>query len=801
MITVDNDLFCLHGSNISYIMRKTKFGHLEHIWFGERMPVGADVDSLVLKHSVTAGGTVNYDESDETYSLDLLMLEWTSAGKGDFRVLPFELVMPDGSRVCDFVFEQAEQGVGVVPLIGLPQAHDLNDDNACGDHDNVTDVNPEHLIITMRDRVCDIRIKLIYTLWPECDVITRRVELLNDSDSAVEIRRLMSFMLDLVDRRFVLTSLHGSWIREGQRQETVLPVGVVASGSTTGNSSHRHNPAFAIAERSADEMQGRVYGFNLIYSGNHIKFVEKSEFGLVRLMSGINPDGFCWHLAAGEKFAAPEAVLTFSDQGYNGMSHNLHRFVHDHIIPPAWRGRERPILANSWEAYYFNFNQSKLLRLAKQAASLGIELLVLDDGWFGKRNDDRSGLGDYNINTRKLPSGLSGLATKINNMGLQFGLWFEPEMISPDSDLYRAHPEYAVQVPGRDPSLGRHQLVLDLCQPEVRDYIVESVGKILDEVAISYVKWDMNRHMSDVFSVVLKEQGEFYHRYIIGLYEVLERIFKPRPDVLLESCASGGNRFDLGMLCFSPQIWTSDNIDPIERLTIQGGMSLFFPLSTMGSHVADSPHSQTLRHTTLATRFHLAAFGCLGYEFNLNFLNRLQRKEIAEQIEFYKKHRLTFQFGRFYRLPPAKDNKIHWQVVAEDGRESIAGYYQTWQRAAEGCDLLPLTGLDPRQTYRLSTRPLRLELERFGGLINHMLPVQIKPDNPLLRLTGKFYTLPDSAESYTATGRQLQVGVMLNTHYSGTGYNSNVRMLGDFGSHMYLIEAIIDKQSNQEDAQ
>lgn len=792
MINVTQNVFYLHGKGISYIMRKTAHGHLEHVWFGERMPDQCPIDSLVLKRTVIAGGTVTYDESDECYSLDLLPLEWSSAGKGDYRAAPYEMVMPDGSMVSDFVFESAESGRGIVPLEGMPQAHPV----AESEHE------PEHLIITLRERCFDIRVKLIYTVFCQSDVITRRVEIHNVSDSVVLVNKLMSFMLDLPDRRFSLTTLHGGWIREGQRQALELPVGVVSTGSTTGNSSHRHNPAFALSEQSSDEMKGRVYGFNLVYSGNHVKYVEKSEYGLVRIMAGINPEGFSWRLEPGCVLAAPEAVMTYSTEGFNGMSHNMHSFVHDHIIPPAWRGRERPILANSWEAYYFKFDQSKLLRLAKKAADLGIELLVLDDGWFGKRNDDHSGLGDYTVNKKKLPQGLSGLAAKIENMGLKFGLWFEPEMISPDSDLYREHPEYAVQVPGREPSQGRHQLVLDLCREEVRDYIVESVGRILDEVPISYVKWDMNRHMSDVFSQTLSggsasvdgnnRQGEFFHRYIIGLYDVLGRIFRPRPEVLLESCASGGNRFDLGMLCYSPQIWTSDNIDPIERLTIQGGMSLFYPLSTMGSHVADSPHSQTLRKTSLATRFHLAAFGCLGYEFNLNFLDRLQRREIREQIEFYKKHRHTLQFGRFYRLPALKDNKIHWQVVAADKKESLAGFYQTWQRAAEGFDLLPLTGLEPAWQYKLSTRPLQLELERFGNLINHLLPVQIRSTNPLLKLTGKFYTLPDSAESYEISGQQLQAGVMLNTHFSGTGYNSNVRMLGDFGSHMYLIEAVED---------
>ncbi|MEZ4628485.1 MAG: alpha-galactosidase, partial [Eubacteriales bacterium] len=382
---------------------------------------------------------------------------------------------------------------------------------------------------------------------------------------------------------------------------------------------------------------------------------------------GIHPQSFEWTLASGERFETPEAVMTFSSDGFNGMSAHFHDFVNAHIVRGDWKGKERPVLINNWEACFFRFTRSKLLRLARQARRLGVELFVLDDGWFGKRNDDHAGLGDYAVNTKKLPRGMKSFADEIRSLGMMFGLWFEPEMVNPDSDLYRAHPEYAVTTPGRAPLYGRNQLVLDLCNPDVRDYIVNNVSKILDDASVDYVKWDMNRHISDACSPVLVNQGEFYHRYMMGLYDVLSRIFRPRPQILLESCSSGGNRFDLGMLCFSPQVWSSDDTDAIERLKIQEGLSYLYPLSAMGAHVSAAPNQQTLRQTPIATRFNVASFGCLGYELDLKHLTMLERKEVREQIAYYRAHRNTLQYGRFFRHDTPKTNKVYWQTVSQDG--------------------------------------------------------------------------------------------------------------------------------------
>lgn len=780
MIICVKNIFYLQTQNSSYIFRVTDYGHLEHVYYGVKLPV-QDIESLQLKRTAVYGSSVLYSKDDPTYCLDNLALEWSGSGRGDYRHCPLEIKMPDSSFVSDFTYKDWTIKNGSSEPGELPLARGLEDD--C-----------QTLLIDLEDKAAAICLQLIYTVYYETDVITRRVILRNSSQNSLELRKFMSLMLDLPDRRFKMTSLHGAWIREAQRQETKLPYGILALESTTGASSNRQNPAFFLAEEEATESCGHVYGFNLIYSGNHYSAVQKNEQNLVRVMTGINPQGFSWTLKRGEVFESPEAVLTFSSCGIGAMSRNLHNFVNRHIIPDYWQYRERPVLINSWEAFMFDYNQGKLLRLARQAAELGIELFVLDDGWFGQRDNDKTGLGDYTVNRKKFPRGLEPFAARLQRLGLQFGLWLEPEMINQDSELYRAHPEYAVAVPGRQTLQGRNQLVLDLTRQEVRDYIVSKITQILDNVPVSYVKWDMNRHVSDMFSPQLENQGEFFHRYILGLYDILKRVFLPRPEILLESCSSGGNRFDLGMLCFSPQIWASDNTDPIERLKIQGGLSLFYPLSTMGAHVSASPHQQTLRATSLATRFNVACFGSLGYELNLDHLAKQEKQEIKKQIALYKQQRQLLQFGEFYRLHSECEEQVQWQVVSADRRTSVAALFQTIATAAPGFDRLLPQGLDSERLYKLKVFERRLRLKSFGGLVNHISPVKVHPQGVLLRLADRFYSLPGAQEEYTASGGQLMAGIMFNNAYNGTGYSENIRMMGDFDSDLYLIESV--KASN-----
>jgi len=775
MIDYKDGLFRLTTNSTSYWFRLTPFGHLEHIHYGPRLRE-QDPEGLALKRTAAIGSSVCYDSSDPNYCLDNLCLEWSGIGHGDYRHSPAELKMPDGTFSCDFIYRSHRIFSGYLPMEDLPTAY--GDEEAC-----------QTLELKAEDKASSAVLTVYYTVYENVNVITRRAVLENFNPNPLVIRRLMSMMVDLPNRSFRMVTFDGGWIKEAHRHDRMLEYGIYVNSSTTGASSNRHNPGFLLAERNATEQHGYVYGFNLVYSGNHYGAVELSNHQLVRVQLGINPHCFEWTLNEGERFQTPEAIMTFSSDGYNGMSNNFHDFINNHIVRGDWKNKERPVLLNNWEAHFFKFTQGKLLRLARRAKRLGVELFVLDDGWFGSRDSDNAGLGDYTVNKRKLPRGLAHFAKRIKRLGMDFGLWFEPEMVNPDSELFRAHPEYAVQIPNREPTLGRNQLVLDLCNAEVRDYIVSSVSGILDESDISYVKWDMNRHISDAFSPHLRNQGEFFHRYILGLYDVLDRIFTPRPHILLETCSSGGNRFDLGMLCFSPQIWASDNTDPIERLKIQGGLSYLYPLSTIGAHVSSAPHQQTLRDSPLSTRFNTASFGCLGYELDLKYLSSVQKSEIKSQIAFYKKHRKTFQFGRFYRLPGQKDNKVHWQCVDKpDASKSLAGFFQILSAASEGYDFLPLTGLEPNTRYSLSTRPQSLFIKQFGELIKHVLPIAPNPDGILMRTVNRYYCLTDCVEVYNGYGDMFIAGIRLNNQFMGSWYNDRTRLLGDFGSNLYLLE-------------
>ncbi|CRZ34780.1 alpha-galactosidase [Herbinix hemicellulosilytica] len=771
MITVHKTSFRLDTENTTYWFRKTTYGHLEHIYYGNLLSKDDVADSLAQKRTAPIGTSVLYDRNNYLYSLDSTCLEWSDNGRGDYRQSPTEFVMPDGSFVTDFTYYSHEIIESSVGMDTLPGAYGAD----------------QTLKITLKDKAFPVFIDLYYSVFEKADVITRRAVVRNEADGPVIMRRIMSMLLDMPDENFYMYTLDGGWIKEAHLHKRQVTYGTISNSSITGASSNRHNPAFMLAEADAGEDYGNVYGFNIIYSGNHYSIVQKNERDYVRISMGINPHCFEWKLKKGEKFETPECVLTFSSHGFNGMSHHMHDFVNDHIVRGNYKRKERPVLLNNWEAHFFDFNEDKLLKLAKEAKKLGVELFVLDDGWFGERNNDKAGLGDYNVNTKKLPNGIKGFADKIRKLGMDFGLWFEPEMVNEDSELYRKHPEYAVKLPGRDPALGRNQLVLDLCKKEVRDYIVEQVSAILDEADIKYVKWDMNRHIAENFSSALQNQGEFYHRYIMGLYEVLNRIFGPRPHILLESCSSGGNRFDLGILCYSPQIWSSDDTDPIERLKIQTGLSYFYPLSVMGAHVSQAPHQQTLRVTPISTRFNAACFGCLGYELDLKYLTPEEKKDVAEQIEFYKKYRKVFQYGKFYRVKSYKANKVIWEVVSTDGKTALTGFFQTLANAAEGSDRLRVIGLKDG-IYTVRTRPQRLYIKRFGGLVKHIMPVELNPDGFVLRMANRHYSMKDCVEEYKCSSEALKAGIPLNDQFIGTGYNEKVRMLGDFGSNIYITE-------------
>ncbi|MDR2974616.1 MAG: alpha-galactosidase [Propionibacteriaceae bacterium] len=767
MITVDRNLFQLATASSCYWFRVTEHGHVEHLHYGRRLPAAQDPAALAVKRTAVIGGTIPYTEDDELYALETMCLEWSGVGRGDYRTSPVQVVGGDGAYACDFTYRKHHVQSGPMVTEDLP--------GPTADPDQA-----QTLVIELADDAAGLGLTLEYTVFVDCDVIARRATLRNKGSKPVSVRALSSLMVDLPAPDLRVLSLSGAWIKESHLDDRPLGQDTVVISSTTGVSSNLHNPGFMLAERAGTETQGDAYGFNLVYSGNHRSTIERDHRDVVRVTVGINPTGFDQELAPGQSFESPQAVMTYSHSGIGQASRNFHDFVNQHIVRGAWRGRPRPVVYNNWEATFFNFTADRLLDLARQAKDLGTELFVLDDGWFGQRDNDHTGLGDYDVNVNKFPRGLPHFADRIRDLGLGFGIWVEPEMVNPDSDLFRAHPSWAVTTPGRQPSLGRHQLILDLTQAVVRDHIVDKVGRLIDDTGVDYVKWDFNRPFTDTFSPRIADQGEFAHRYMLGLYEVLRRIFWTRPHVLLESCASGGNRFDLGMLCFSPQIWASDDTDAIERLSIQAGLSLLYPPSTMGAHVSEAPHQQTLRNTPLATRFNVAAFGCLGYELDLDRLDEAERDEIRRQIEFYIAHRSTLQYGRLHRTDRAcgaKPNKVVWTMTEPDQSEAITGLYQTLSQASEGFDQLPVEGLAPDGHYRVQTYPQTLSVAALGSLIKHVLPDVVLPPH---------FRLPDTIEQYDAYGVTLEDGIFLANQYMGTGYNEHIRVLGDFGSNLYL---------------
>ncbi len=771
MIKYENGIFRLITGRTSYIFEVDKYLHLSHIHYGVRID-DDNVDALRLKNNVPFGSATEYTGESTSYCLDTELLEYSGIGKGDYRHSPCEIIMPDGSFVTDFIYESHEIFDGSYECEGLPTAYG----------------EAETLSVTLADaKYKDIKLKLSFTVYESSDVIARNAELINGSGGDVFIRKLMSFMHDHARADFDIITLNGAWAKEAHIERTPASYGIHVNDSTTGDSSNRHNAGFLLARHDSDYEHGDVYAYNLIYSGNHYSAVERSSFDTLRVMSGINPHCFLWKLKTGESFVTPQAVMTYSRDGINGASANMHDFINENIVRGEHKGAERPVVINNWEATFFNFNRRKVLALARRAKKLGVEMFVLDDGWFGKRNSDTAGLGDWTVNRRKLPGGIRSLAKSINKMGMRFGLWFEPECVNPDSDLYRAHPDWAIQIPEREASVGRHQLVLDLTRSEVREYIIKSVLAVLDSANIEYVKWDYNRHISDMYSHALKNQGEFYHRYILGLYEILNVIFRQKhPEILFESCSSGGNRFDLGMLCYSPQIWTSDDTDPVERLKIQGGIYTLYPQSTVSAHVSMAPNQQTLRDTPLSTRFNVAAMGVLGYELDFGELTPAELRDIKSQIAFYKEHRRTFQYGRLYRIETGKKNQVSYAVNGE--QECIAGLYQTYAPACPARDTLRVPALDESKTYTVDTVKQNLRVKRFGSLIKHITPIALRADGVVIRTVDRHFEMTDGTEHYECSGRALSSGINLAMQYSGTGYDPTLRILGDFGSNLYIIK-------------
>ena len=750
-------IFVLETAHTSYHMKVDALGHLLHLYYGKTIGTG---DLMQLYPRTDRGFSPDYYayRTHRGVSPDLLPQEYTGCNVGDFRLSCLTVADSHGAFGADFTYVSHTVEAGKYQLTGLPCAHAEEND-------------AETLIVRMQDEATGLTLELLYGVFAQQDVITCAARLTNHGDTPLRLDKAASACLDLPFGRWDLLHFHGRHAMERQLEREAVGTNIQTISSVRGSSSHHNNPFLILCQQDATETSGACYGVMMVYSGSYQMDVERSQTGLVRVVSGIQEERFAWNLKPGETFDTPEVILSFAAEGLTPLSQQYHRFLRRNICRGPWKDKRRPVLINNWEATYFDFNTEKIVKIAEKAASLGVEMMVLDDGWFGTRNDDNQGLGDWTVNCEKLPGGLDPLIGQINALGMKFGLWIEPEMVNENSQLYRTHPDWAL-TDGFRPVLGRNQLLLDLTKPEVRDYIVENVSRILDSAGISYVKWDMNRH-----SVAL---GAKAHDFVLGLYDVLRRIFAPRPDILLEGCSSGGNRFDLGMLCFSPQIWASDNTDPIERLTIQNGISYLYPQSAVGAHVSAAPHAQTLRNTPLNTRGNVAFFGCLGYELDLRTLLPVEIKEIQGQIAFYKRYREVFQFGTFRRT------ELGWQV--SDGKVTLAGVFHRLVNAAPGYERLRVKGLKQETDYRVTSLAQAIRVGQFGNLLKHVAPVNVNPNGALLRIADRHITLPGKPETLTASGAALAAGIMLSPLFRGTGYAPEQRTQGDFGSDVYLIE-------------
>jgi alpha-galactosidase len=642
-------------------MQVDKIGFLHHLYYGRR--IGNTNMSYINTHYDRGFSGNPYEvKFDRTFSLDTLPQEYTSFGVGDFRINGLSVINGDGSYGADFRYVGHKIIKGKYSIPGLPSVYDNG-----GEADT--------LVITMMDLVTRLMVKLYYGVFEDKDIITRSACIVNAGQETVKLEKAASMCLDMPFGKWDMIHFHGRHCMERQMERSPLIHSIQTIASKRGMTSHHHNPFVILCDHQANEDAGDCYGMMFMYSGNHKTEIEVDQLENVRVVMGIHDAQFLWTLTPGESFHTPEVILTFSAEGFTKLSHNYHTIIRHNVCRGKYKLARRPVLINNWEATYFDFNSDKLLHIAKQAAELGVELFVLDDGWFGVRNSDNSGLGDWFVNEEKLPGGLSPLIQKINDMGMKFGLWIEPEMVNEDSQLYRAHPDWAFSAPNRHPMMGRNQLVLDMSRQDVQDYLYDAISKLLKENHIEYIKWDMNRSLSDVYSYKMprERQGEISHRYVLGLYRLMDRLTANYPDVLFEGCSGGGGRFDPGILYYSPQIWCSDDTDPIERVRIQYGTSFGYPVSTMGAHVSASPNHQTGRTTPLSTRGVVAMSGTFGYELDPNKLTDEEKEEVRRQIKDFQKYYWLIQDGLYYRLTSSEDGGVYdaWQFVAHDGSEAL----------------------------------------------------------------------------------------------------------------------------------
>lgn len=695
-ITVSDsgDCFRIDTANTSYVIGIQDGLYLGHFYYGAKIP---ETD-LSYKTAFAPPMSPVKSARDLCVFMDCFHFEYPGWGAGDSREGALKAIDRDGTSRVHLLYQGYRISSGKEPIPGLPSTFAAEDP-------------VETLKIDLKDPDTGLSVTLFYTAFPECDVIARRVEVKNKGDHDLDLQRVLSATMDMpgVDRQgrpFELLTYHGTWAREFTKE--IRPIGYGRTGvvSICGKTGNRMQSFLGLVSPAVSQEQGEVYGLQFLYSGNFSSMVEKGPNGDIRVSMGIHPEEFTWELAPGETFYSPEAILTYSDAGLGKMSRNFHDLYRSHLIRGKYKDKKRPILINNWEATYFDFDHDKLLSIAKQAKECGIEMLVVDDGWFGKRNDDNTSLGDWIVNEEKLPGGIRRLSDELSAMGMKLGLWFEPEMVSPDSDLFRAHPDYAIAIPGREPARSRNQLVLDVSRKEVRDFLFDSIRKVLGSADIAYVKWDMNRHLSDLYTVDLPSgrQGELLHRFTLGVYDFQERLLSAFPDLLLENCSSGGARFDPGMLYYSPQIWTSDDTDAYERICIQAGAQTLYPLSCLGAHVSICPNHVTGRTVPFMTRGIVALAGTFGYELDITQLSEEDKALIRRQVELFHTYNDLVRNGDFYRIASFADNGFYdcYGVVSKDKKEMLLTFLHVMNQPCMPNRHICLKGLAPEKRYRVS---------------------------------------------------------------------------------------------------
>jgi len=694
-ITFDSEtkIFTIHTKSSTYQFMAGSHGFLFHLYYGSRIE---GQSMAYLLHFADRGFCPNPNDAgtDRTFSTDFLPMEYPTVGAGDYRKPAADVINPDGSRVLDLRYKSHEIKKGKYVVDGMPSSYEEIKGEA------------QTLEVVLLDAVTGIEVKLLYGVFAEKDIITRAAIFRNGNNNDVYIKTAASFSMDFAQGDYDLIHFHGRHCMEREFERVPVMRGVHTLASGRGSSSHQQNPGFILAERDTNEDHGNCWGFNLVYSGSFGANIERDQTGGTRVNLGLGGDGFHWTLHAGEIFSTPEAVMSFSNQGLGALSHNFHKAVRHNICRGKYSLTSRPVLINNWEATYMDFTGEKLLQIAQDAKAVDAELLVMDDGWFGSRFDDNRALGDWTVNEKKLGCSLGKLAEDINNIGLKFGIWFEPEMVSEDSDLYREHKDWALQIPGRKPVRGRNQLVLDLSREQVRGHLYNQICAVLDSADIAYVKWDMNRSITDWYSPLLSgtQQNELPHRYVLGLYDLMKKLTERYPHILFEGCSGGGGRFDLGMLCYQPQIWCSDNTDAINRLKIQYGTSFFYPVSAVGSHVSASPNHQTGRFCPLSTRAAVAMAGSFGYELDVTKMTDEEKSEALAFTEHYRQYQNLIYNGRYYRLKSPYDSSgiTAWQIAAEDGSEALLTVVGTEPQGNPLCVYVRLKGLSAEKIYSVN---------------------------------------------------------------------------------------------------